>query len=170
MWVYAAPRPLSCVWWFGLKVIPSRTWSVRVRGRGHRAFAQDGTAPSWSATGRRGQGTGAAPAPCSRGRDRSGCLVPRPMRAQFASMWVCGGPRELRLPVRTLRHRPGDVLWALATSGRSPKVAMALEVARMRGLTRVLITGENGGGASPTAPRSSLPSRRARPRASRRST
>ena len=47
--------------------------------------------------------------------------------------------------MRTLRHRPGDVLWALATSGRSPKVAMALEVARMRGLTRVLITGENGG-------------------------
>ncbi len=40
--------------------------------------------------------------------------------------------------------RPGDCLWALSTSGRSPNVAMALEVARMRGLTRVLITGENG--------------------------
>lgn len=40
--------------------------------------------------------------------------------------------------------RPGDCLWALSTSGRSPNVAMALEVARVRGLTRVLITGEAG--------------------------
>ncbi|MGE5155843.1 MAG: SIS domain-containing protein [Bdellovibrio bacteriovorus] len=40
--------------------------------------------------------------------------------------------------------RPGDVLWALSTSGRSPNVAMALEVAAERGLIRVLITGERG--------------------------
>lgn len=40
--------------------------------------------------------------------------------------------------------RPGDVLWALSTSGRSPNIAMALAVAAERGLTRVLITGERG--------------------------
>lgn len=40
--------------------------------------------------------------------------------------------------------RPGDVLWALSTSGRSPNIAMALDVAAERGLTRVLITGERG--------------------------
>lgn len=40
--------------------------------------------------------------------------------------------------------RPGDVLWALSTSGRSPNIAMALEVAAEQGLTRVLITGERG--------------------------
>jgi D-sedoheptulose 7-phosphate isomerase len=40
--------------------------------------------------------------------------------------------------------KPGDVLWALSTSGRSPNVAMALEVAAERGLFRVLITGERG--------------------------
>ena len=40
--------------------------------------------------------------------------------------------------------RPGDVLWALSTSGRSPNVAMALEVAAERGLIRVLITGARG--------------------------
>ena len=40
--------------------------------------------------------------------------------------------------------RPGDVLWALSTSGRSPNIAMALEVAAERGLARILITGERG--------------------------
>lgn len=40
--------------------------------------------------------------------------------------------------------RPGDVLWALSTSGRSPNVAMALQVAAERGLIRILITGERG--------------------------
>ena len=40
--------------------------------------------------------------------------------------------------------RPGDVLWALSTSGRSPNVARALEVAGERGVLRVLITGERG--------------------------
>ena len=40
--------------------------------------------------------------------------------------------------------RPGDVLWALSTSGRSPNVAMALETGADLGLFRVLITGELG--------------------------
>ena len=47
--------------------------------------------------------------------------------------------------------RPGDVLWALSTSGGSPNVAMALEVAQERGLTRVLITGEKGRGLTDRA-------------------
>ncbi len=46
--------------------------------------------------------------------------------------------------MRTPRHRPGDVLWALSTSGRSPNVAMALEVARVRGPTYILMTGDQG--------------------------
>jgi len=41
--------------------------------------------------------------------------------------------------------RPGDVLWALSTSGRSPNVLRALEVARARGLFSVLLTGASGG-------------------------
>lgn len=40
--------------------------------------------------------------------------------------------------------RPGDVLWALSTSGRSPNILRALEVAGNRGLHRVLITGARG--------------------------
>ena len=40
--------------------------------------------------------------------------------------------------------RPGDVLWALSTSGRSPNILRALAVAGERGLHRVLITGERG--------------------------
>ena len=40
--------------------------------------------------------------------------------------------------------RPGDVLWALSTSGRSPNVTRALEVAAERRLLRVLITGARG--------------------------
>jgi D-sedoheptulose 7-phosphate isomerase len=40
--------------------------------------------------------------------------------------------------------RPGDVLWALTTSGRSPNITRALAVAGERGLQRVLITGERG--------------------------
>lgn len=44
--------------------------------------------------------------------------------------------------------RPGDVLWALSTSGRSPNVLNALKVARGRGLTSVLLTGEVGVGAA----------------------
>ena len=40
--------------------------------------------------------------------------------------------------------RPGDVLWALSTSGRSPNVLEAIKVARARGLTSILLTGEGG--------------------------
>ena len=37
--------------------------------------------------------------------------------------------------------RPGDVLWALSTSGRSPNIAQALDVAAARGVLSVLLTG-----------------------------
>jgi len=37
--------------------------------------------------------------------------------------------------------RPGDVLWALSTSGRSPNVVRALDTAAERGLLTVLLTG-----------------------------
>ncbi|MBK1716497.1 sugar isomerase [Thiocystis violacea] len=37
--------------------------------------------------------------------------------------------------------RPGDVLWALSTSGRSPNVRRALETAAGRGVLTVLLTG-----------------------------
>lgn len=37
--------------------------------------------------------------------------------------------------------RPGDVLWALSTSGRSPNVLRALETAAARGMLTVLLTG-----------------------------
>ncbi|WP_295388431.1 SIS domain-containing protein [uncultured Thiodictyon sp.] len=40
--------------------------------------------------------------------------------------------------------RPGDVLWALSTSGRSPNILRALAVAGELGVQRVLITGERG--------------------------
>lgn len=40
--------------------------------------------------------------------------------------------------------RPGDVLWALSTSGRSSNVLRALDTARERGLMSVLFTGANG--------------------------
>ena len=40
--------------------------------------------------------------------------------------------------------RPGDVLWALSTSGRSPNILRALETAGRQGVLRVLITGELG--------------------------
>ncbi|WP_295450657.1 SIS domain-containing protein [uncultured Thiodictyon sp.] len=40
--------------------------------------------------------------------------------------------------------RPGDVLWALSTSGRSPNILRALTVAGELGVQRVLITGERG--------------------------
>jgi D-sedoheptulose 7-phosphate isomerase len=36
---------------------------------------------------------------------------------------------------------PGDVLWALSTSGRSPNVVRALETAAARGVLTVLLTG-----------------------------
>ncbi|AFL74549.1 D-sedoheptulose-7-phosphate isomerase [Thiocystis violascens] len=37
--------------------------------------------------------------------------------------------------------RPGDVLWALSTSGRSPNIVRALETAAARGVLTVLLTG-----------------------------
>ncbi len=37
--------------------------------------------------------------------------------------------------------KPGDVLWAMSTSGRSPNVVRALETAAARGLLSVLLTG-----------------------------
>lgn len=40
--------------------------------------------------------------------------------------------------------RPGDVAVGLSTSGTSPNVVRALETARGRGLTTVLMTGEKG--------------------------
>ena len=40
--------------------------------------------------------------------------------------------------------RPGDMLAALSTSGASPNILKALEVARARGLKTVGFTGENG--------------------------
>jgi D-sedoheptulose 7-phosphate isomerase len=40
--------------------------------------------------------------------------------------------------------RPGDILWALSTSGRSPNIVRVLEVAGQLGVWRVLITGERG--------------------------
>ncbi|MBO8087165.1 MAG: SIS domain-containing protein [Marichromatium sp.] len=45
--------------------------------------------------------------------------------------------------------RPGDVLWALTTSGRSPNVLRALEVAAERGLYGVLLTGALPAEAAP---------------------
>jgi len=41
--------------------------------------------------------------------------------------------------------RPGDVLWALSTSGQAGNVLHALRVARARGLVTIGLTGRNGG-------------------------
>lgn len=41
--------------------------------------------------------------------------------------------------------RPGDVVWALSTSGNSPNVLAALRVAAERGTTTVGFTGRTGG-------------------------
>ncbi len=40
--------------------------------------------------------------------------------------------------------KPGSVLFALSTSGTSPNVVKAIEVARARGMVTVLMTGERG--------------------------
>jgi len=45
--------------------------------------------------------------------------------------------------------RPGDVLFAISTSGRSPNVLAALRAARERGLATVGFTGEGGGEMAP---------------------
>jgi D-sedoheptulose 7-phosphate isomerase len=42
---------------------------------------------------------------------------------------------------------PGDVAFAISTSGRSPNVVAALEVARDRGLRTIALTGQDGGDA-----------------------
>lgn len=41
--------------------------------------------------------------------------------------------------------RPGDLALGISTSGRSPNVVRALEVARERGLTAAALTGGDGG-------------------------
>jgi D-sedoheptulose 7-phosphate isomerase len=41
--------------------------------------------------------------------------------------------------------RPGDMLWALSTSGNSPNVLRALDTARELGMLTVGLTGETGG-------------------------
>jgi len=41
--------------------------------------------------------------------------------------------------------RPGDVLVALSTSGRSPNIIKALEVANSKGMTVIGLSGETGG-------------------------
>lgn len=45
--------------------------------------------------------------------------------------------------------QPGDVVWALSTSGRSPNVLAALRVARERGAVTVGFTGATGGPMEP---------------------
>ena len=51
--------------------------------------------------------------------------------------------------------RPGDVFWAYSTSGRSPNILRALEVARTAGLFSVGFTG-NGPGAAEMRSRADL--------------
>ena len=45
--------------------------------------------------------------------------------------------------------RPGDVFWALSTSGNSPNVLRAAELARQRGATVIGFTGRTGGELKP---------------------
>lgn len=45
--------------------------------------------------------------------------------------------------------RPGDVLIALSTSGRSPNILNALRAARTNGLVTIGLTGASGGGMMP---------------------
>jgi D-sedoheptulose 7-phosphate isomerase len=47
--------------------------------------------------------------------------------------------------------RPGDLLLAISTSGRSPSVLRALETARTRGLATAALLGRDGGSALPLA-------------------
>ncbi|MBF0532453.1 MAG: D-sedoheptulose 7-phosphate isomerase [Candidatus Omnitrophica bacterium] len=41
--------------------------------------------------------------------------------------------------------RPGDVVWGISTSGRSPNVVQGIETARRMGLKTVTFTGKDGG-------------------------
>jgi D-sedoheptulose 7-phosphate isomerase len=47
--------------------------------------------------------------------------------------------------------RAGDLVFAFSTSGNSPNILATLDVARARGVTSVLLTGESGGKAAPLA-------------------
>jgi phosphoheptose isomerase len=47
--------------------------------------------------------------------------------------------------------RPGDLLLAITTSGRSPSVVLALRAARARGLETAALLGRDGGAARPEA-------------------
>ena len=47
--------------------------------------------------------------------------------------------------------RPGDVALGISTSGRSPNVVAALQLARARGLRTVALTGRDGGLAGAAA-------------------
>ncbi len=47
--------------------------------------------------------------------------------------------------------RPGDVLVGISTSGNSPDVLRAIEVARERGLRTIALTGADGGALAPLA-------------------
>lgn len=47
--------------------------------------------------------------------------------------------------------RPGDLLVGISTSGNSPNIVAALEVARQRGLATLALTGQSGGRAEEVA-------------------
>lgn len=47
--------------------------------------------------------------------------------------------------------RPGDVLYALSTSGNSRNVVLAMELARTMGIQTIALTGESGGLMKPLA-------------------
>ena len=47
--------------------------------------------------------------------------------------------------------KPGDVLWVLSTSGRSPNIVKAVNIARERGMKIVAMTGGDGGRLSDLA-------------------
>jgi D-sedoheptulose 7-phosphate isomerase len=52
--------------------------------------------------------------------------------------------------------RPGDIFWAYSTSGRSPNILRALDVAKERGLFRVGFTGSHPEGAAEMRSRTDL--------------
>ncbi|ANB71519.1 D-sedoheptulose-7-phosphate isomerase [Paraburkholderia phytofirmans] len=52
--------------------------------------------------------------------------------------------------------RPGDIFWAYSTSGRSPNILRALEVANERGLFRVGFTGNHPEGVAEMRARTDL--------------
>ena len=47
--------------------------------------------------------------------------------------------------------RPGDVAFGISTSGESPNVVLALQVAKTRGLKTIALTGRDGGGVGRAA-------------------